>query len=76
MKKRDIYKKDWIGLKTLHEKKGLVFLEAEGGHVSRPTFQTDDRCTSQKSFSGRWLVSIWDRLIMSINPAVRFDGIV
>jgi palmitoyl-protein thioesterase len=33
LKKRDIYKEDWIGLKTLDEKGGLVFLETEGAHV-------------------------------------------
>jgi len=33
LRHRDIYKKDWIGLKTLDEKKGLIFLEAEGRHM-------------------------------------------
>jgi palmitoyl-protein thioesterase len=33
LRERDLYKEDWIGLKALDEKKGLVFLEAEGGHV-------------------------------------------
>ena len=33
MKKRDLYKEDWLGLKMLDEKGGLVFLEAEGAHV-------------------------------------------
>jgi len=34
LEKRKIYKEDWIGLKILDEKNGLVFLEAEGGHVN------------------------------------------
>lgn len=34
LKKRKIYKDDWIGLKTLDEKRGLAFLEAEGAHVN------------------------------------------
>jgi palmitoyl-protein thioesterase len=33
LQKRALYKEDWLGLKVLDEKKGLVFLEAEGGHV-------------------------------------------
>lgn len=33
LRKRELYKEDWLGLKTLDEKKGLVFLEAEGPHV-------------------------------------------
>lgn len=33
LRERDLYKEDWIGLKALDEKKGLVFLETEGGHV-------------------------------------------
>jgi palmitoyl-protein thioesterase len=31
--KRDIFTEDWIGLKVLDDKDGLVFLEAEGPHV-------------------------------------------
>lgn len=33
LQKRALYKEDWLGLKVLDEKKGLVFLETEGGHV-------------------------------------------
>ena len=76
MEKRDIYKEDWIGLKTLDKKKGLVFLEAEGRHVHNVTsFQlADDRCTSRRSFSGRSLESTWDRSITS--PTTNYPGSV
>jgi palmitoyl-protein thioesterase len=33
LKDRKIYKEDWIGLKTLDEKGGLVFEEVEGEHM-------------------------------------------
>jgi len=39
-------------LKTLDEKKGLVFLEAEGGHVTPLTqgFRVNCRCTLLRNF--------------------------
>jgi palmitoyl-protein thioesterase len=33
LRNRTIYKEDWLGLKTLDEKKGLVFREVEGKHM-------------------------------------------
>jgi palmitoyl-protein thioesterase len=33
LRKRDIYKEDWIGLKKLDEKGGLHFKTTEGGHM-------------------------------------------
>ncbi|KAF2488946.1 palmitoyl-protein thioesterase precursor [Lophium mytilinum] len=33
LRNRTIYKEDWIGLKKLDEKGGLVFKETEGGHM-------------------------------------------
>jgi palmitoyl-protein thioesterase len=42
--KRDIYTEDWIGLKVLDDKDGLVFLESEGPHVSPFSSMTDIRC--------------------------------
>jgi palmitoyl-protein thioesterase len=34
LRKRDIYKDDWIGLKALDEKGGLVFETTPGGHMT------------------------------------------
>ena len=34
LKERDIYKEDWIGLKTLDKKGALKFLTTPGGHMS------------------------------------------
>jgi palmitoyl-protein thioesterase len=34
LRKRDIYKEDWIGLKTLDKKGGLVFETTPGGHMT------------------------------------------
>ena len=50
LKKRSLYKEDWLGLKTLDEKKGLVFLEAEGGHVRSLQVVTNTRCKSHRNF--------------------------
>ena len=33
LRKRDIYKEDWIGLKALDEKGALIFKKTEGGHM-------------------------------------------
>jgi len=33
LKKRDLYKEDWLGLRSLDEKGGLVFKTAPGGHM-------------------------------------------
>jgi len=33
LRERDIYKKDWIGLRKLDEKGGLHFKTTEGGHM-------------------------------------------
>ncbi len=33
LKDRPIYKEDWLGLKTLDKKGGLIFEEIEGGHM-------------------------------------------
>lgn len=38
LREREIYKDDWIGLRTLDEKGGLVFEEVEGEHM-----QLDDK---------------------------------
>ena len=34
LRERDIYKEDWLGLKSLDEKGGLVFDVLEGGHMT------------------------------------------
>ena len=45
-----MYKEDWLGLKSLDARKGLVFLEAEGRHVIDPLILLIEELTGRCTF--------------------------